>query len=428
MKLFQQMLVAGASLSLLAPLAAQADINVEGIKDYSNKSSKKFNSQTFANELAALDESVDNLEANMNAFEAGSFSDTTTMDTKVVFTIGGTDHALVQTDNSDSIKFAYTLQTNLNSSFTGDDNLYIRLKTGNHTSEFVDKSHGSYLSAGNSNGDALKVDKIWYQFPLGDRNTVWVGPKIESYYMHGTSPSIYQPVTKQFTLGGNGDAYGASTTQGAGWAFKADNGFAISSNVTSKADSSQKDAAGAYYNTGLLGENTKTSWATQVGITKPQYSASVLVNQKYNSWTDGYYESANHAPTAAQGYDGNFTAIGLRGWWRPENSGSGTPSISLGYDTTSYSGAAASTDNATAWFAGLTWQDSFNANDKIGIAFGQPTTNEDETVDPFAYEAYYQFQVNDSVTMTPTIYGGSDRKGSAGSDVFGAVLNTTFKF
>ena len=157
MKLFQQMLVAGASLSLLAPLAAQADINVEGIKDYSNKSSKKFNSESFANELAVLDESVDNLEVKMNEFEAASFSDTTTMDTKVVFTVGGTDHAKVQADETDNVRFAYTMQTNLNSSFTGDDNLYIRLKTGNHTGEFVDKTHGTYLSAGNSNGDALKV-------------------------------------------------------------------------------------------------------------------------------------------------------------------------------------------------------------------------------------------------------------------------------
>ena len=427
------MLVAGASLSLIAPLAAQADINVEGIKDYSNKSSKKFNSESFANELAVLDESVDNLEVKMNAFEAASFSDTTTMDTKVVFTVGGTDHSLIQNDNEDSVKFAYTLQSNLNTSFTGDDNLYIRLKTGNHTGKFVNKDYGTYLSAGNSNGDALKVDKIWYQFPLGDRNTVWVGPKIENYYMHGTSPSIYQPVTKQFTLGGNGEAYGASTSQGAGWAFKADNGFAVSTNIVSKSDSSCKTPisatcqtdSGSYYNTGLLGKQTKTSWATQVGITKPQYSASVLVNQKYNGWSDSYFHSKQHGPSAS---DGNYSAIGLRGWWRPLDSGSATPSVSLGYDTTSYSGAPAASDNSTAWFAGLTWEDSFTANDKIGIAFGQPTTNEDETTDPFAYEAYYQFQVNDSVTMTPTVFGGTDRNGTAGGDVFGALVNTTFKF
>jgi len=43
MKLFQQMLVAGAALSLIAPIAAQAnDINIEGMNSYSrSKSSSK---------------------------------------------------------------------------------------------------------------------------------------------------------------------------------------------------------------------------------------------------------------------------------------------------------------------------------------------------------------------------------------------------
>ena len=55
MKLFQQMLVAGASLSLLTPVVAQAsDINIEEMNDYvrSSKSSKKFSSKTFINEVS----------------------------------------------------------------------------------------------------------------------------------------------------------------------------------------------------------------------------------------------------------------------------------------------------------------------------------------------------------------------------------------
>ena len=70
----------------------------------------------------------------------------------------------------------------------------------------------------------------------------------------------------------------------------------------------------------------------------------------------------------------------------------------------------------------------FQADDRIGLAFGQPTTNEDETVTPFAYELYYSFKANDSVTITPTVFGGTDRNGTADDDVFGAVLETTFKF
>ena len=72
--------------------------------------------------------------------------------------------------------------------------------------------------------------------------------------------------------------------------------------------------------------------------------------------------------------------------------------------------------------------DIFQADDKIGLAFGQPTSNEDAANDPFAYEAYYSFKPNDSVTVKPAIFGGSDRNGTAGADIFGALLETTFKF
>jgi hypothetical protein len=433
MKLFQQMLVATASVGLIAPIAAQASdvLNIEGMNNYksSNSSAKRFSSETFVNEvneeLATIKGRVDGLEARQNNFEAGSFSDTTTLDGKAIFTIGAVDYSLASETATEAAQAKYTYQMNLNSSFTGDDNLYVRIKSGNHTDWSVTKTYGTYLKSGNGNKDVLKVDKIWYEFPVGDKNTVWVGPKIENYYMHGTTPSIYQPVTKQFTLGGNGEAYGASTDTGAGWAYKADNGFAISSNIGTKSNTSQ-EVSEVYYNTGLLTNETKTSWASQVGYTKPNYSVSALLNVKSNGWSDTYYHASGHAGDAVSG--SNFTSIGLRGWWRPEATGTATPSISLGFDTTEYDTASSNQSNSSAWFAGLNWQDMFQADDKIGLAFGQPTTNESTTTDPFAYELYYAYKANDSVTITPAVFGGTDRSGAAGSDVFGAVLETTFKF
>ena len=57
MKLFQQMLVAGASMSLLAPIAAQASdvVNLEEMSSYSrsnNKQSSRLDSKTFINEVS----------------------------------------------------------------------------------------------------------------------------------------------------------------------------------------------------------------------------------------------------------------------------------------------------------------------------------------------------------------------------------------
>ena len=54
---------------------------------------------------------------------------------------------------------------------------------------------------------------------------------------------------------------------------------------------------------------------------------------------------------------------------------------------------------------------------------------ENDEVDPFLYEAYYEFKVNDSITLTPTIFGGVYENASdVETDMSGYVLNTTFKF
>ena len=415
------MLVASAAIGLIAPIGAQAnDINIEGMNNYaSSKSSSKkqqFNSKTFSNELATVNDKIDGLETQLNEFEAGGFSDTTVMDQKVVFDIGVMDFSETD-DTNETTQFAYSYRMNLNTSFTGDDNMYIRILSGNHGNWMKDSNDGGYLTSVGK-GNNLQVDKIWYSFPVGDNNTVWVGPKIENYYMHGAAPSIYKPVTKQFTLGGNGNAYGASTDTGAGWAYKGDNGFSISSNLGTKSKTTNGE-------TGLLTDESKTSWATQVGYTQPQYSVSAIVNLKYNGWSDGYLHTASADDALVTG--GNHTAIGLRGWWRPEETGTATPSVSLGYDTTQYDGVTSGTDSSDMWFVGLQWQDMFNADDKIGLALAQPTKHDDETTDPFAYELYYSYKANDSVTVTPTVFGGTDRDGGT-EDVFGAVVQTTFKF
>ncbi len=425
MKLFQQLLVATASIGLIAPIAAQASdvINLEGMNNYnrSKKSSSKryFDSKSFVKEdLATIKNSEQELEPSQNYFEAGSFSDTTTLDGKVIFTLGTINSAVDENGANlvpEAVKATYMWQGNLNTSFTGDDNLYVRLKTGNATGWQKEYTYGTYLSSSKGNGDDLKVDKIWYTFPVGD-NTFWIGPKIENYYMHGTTPSIYKPVTKQFTLGGNGAAYGASTSPGAGWAYKADNGFAISSNFATKE---------GHTSTGILTREGATSWATQVGYTKPNYSASVIVNMKYNGWADSYYTTPLGK---ARSNSADSTNIGLRAWWRPDETGNKIPSVSLGYDTSSVDGQ---TQDTNAYFVGLTWQDAFTPDDRIGLAFGQPQTRDDESVDPFAWEVYYTYQVNDSISVTPALFGGIDRGGAketGDTDLQGAVLETTFKF
>ena len=143
---------------------------------------------------------------------------------------------------------------------------------------------------------------------------------------------------------------------------------------------------------------------------------------KYNGWSDSYYTT-----TLGKARSGDSKNYGLRGWWRPEDSGTAVPSISLGYDFSSVEGQ---TQDTNAYFIGLGWQDTFTPDDRIGFAFGQPQTRDDEAVDPTAWEAYYAFKLNDSTTITSTVFGGQERKGypNVGSDFKAAVVETTFKF
>ena len=138
---------------------------------------------------------------------------------------------------------------------------------------------------------------------------------------------------------------------------------------------------------------------------------------KYNGWTDSYYKSTDGSkrPTADGGSLGDSTNIGLRGWWRPLETGTAVPEISLGYDT-SKTEASTGGDTTDAYFVGLTWQDMFTAEDRIGLAFGQPQKHEDDTVNPFLYEIYYDYKLNDSVTVTPAFFGGTS-KNSSGTEV-----------
>ena len=449
MKLFQQLLVASTAVTLIVPSVVQASdkINLDEIESYS--SSRNFDHKTFTKQLNEEIASESQLELPQNVYEAGTFSDTTTLDGKAIFAVGGLENS--SGDISEATMFQYTYQMNLNTSFTGDDNLYVRLKSGNAAGPFASKADGSYLSSTNTYGDVLKVDKIWYEFPVGEKHTFWVGPKIENYYMHGATPSIYSPTLKQFKLGGNGAAYGASTDKGAGWAYRADNGFSISSNVVSKggvtttavpdfvtipadpvtaADAvdpaiAEADIAVTVTDdtttvNGILSDQAKTNWSTQVAYTTDRYHLSALVAMKYNDWEDSYFST-----TAGKARTDGSTNYGLRGYWRPEDSGTAVPEISVGYDVSSVEDQDADTN---AYFVGLTWKDMFQASDKIGLAFGSPQSNENEAEDPFTWEAYYSFKPNDSMEVRPSLFGYTSARGTADRDYTGVVLETTFKF
>ena len=136
------------------------------------------------------------------------------------------------------------------------------------------------------------------------------------------------------------------------------------------------------------------------------------------------------------GIDGDTEGYAWRAYWRPENTGTLTPEISLGYDVKfADRPAAGAAKDASSYFLGLTWRDMIQADDRIGLGMTQPLKVDNcngncitTDVNPFIWEAYYAFKPNDSMEIRPAVFAGTDIENSVQDDVFGTVLTTSFKF
>ena len=173
--------------------------------------------------------------------------------------------------------------------------------------------------------------------------------------------------------------------------------------------------------------------------TADNYHFSATYTTQSNNWDAWhYYSTDNIDGDASPGFDADGWA--LRAWFRPDETGTAVPSVSVGYDTMSFDGTGTGKSNgyteASGYSIALNWSDMFQADDTIGIAFGAPmsgtdaktTAVKDAEVDPFLWEAYYSFRPNDSIEITPGIFGGTNVRDDKDDDLFGTILTTTFKF
>ncbi len=204
MKLFQKILIAPSALVLLTPISATA-------------SEVTMNDFAAAEELAVKNSIKDGLEAKLNNFEAGSFSETTTMSGSASFQVGAVDGSVI----TEAVTATYSYDVDLNTSFTGDDNLYVGIETGNSSSS-VDFT----LDSSGDGGDALNVTSMYYQFPLENWD-VAVGPKLDSDDLMPTTTSVYSDsfffgsqyglASNFFASQGTGGGVAVARTFDSGW-------------------------------------------------------------------------------------------------------------------------------------------------------------------------------------------------------------------
>ena len=375
MKLFKSLLVAPATLGLLAPMAATA--NEVTINDFNP-----------AEELAITNSRVDGLEARLNNFEAGSFSETTTASFSTNMYIGYEDTAATAGD--DAVVTAYDFNINLNTSFTGEDSLDISLDSGNAGVSGIDEFGGDNTTVGTSDVDGIAVDGVAYTFPIGDNTTAFVG-------FDSDGSSLF---TTACVYGGPGDMLDDCGNVNAG----------ITGGET---------AVGASYDFGnglTAAFGAQTEAGANAGAFTEESGDSFALNGAYTG--DNYGISLTYASVETATDENAFTA--LNAYYTPDGS---LPSISVGYEIGDIGGAAANADEQASFMVGLTWDEVGPGS--AGVALGHSNTNENGD-ELYQYEAYYEYPVNDSMTITPLIYT-LDAAGAA-DDTTGMMVKTSFSF
>ncbi|MCR8540479.1 MAG: porin [Prochlorococcus marinus CUG1439] len=388
MKLFKSLLIAPATLGLLAPMSATAnELNLAEVSGYSSSEEVQNISEFYPKELAVTNSRVDGLEARMNNIEAGSFSETTTASFSADFMLGAVDDTPTADtgdtgEGSQSLMGAYSFQIDLNTSFTGEDSLDISLDAGNAGSAGVAEFDGNATSS-----DSLVVDGVSYTFPVGGA-TVMVGDNTDGSALF-TTACVYGGPSNTLDDCGNVNAGITNGGAMAGAAYDFGNGFT--------------GAVGyAGPEGGIMTEESDDAYAINAAYTADNYGLSL---------TYGVVETGTEEDT--------FTAI--NGYYTPD----GFPSISVGFESGEDGSVTTSSDSLESFFVGLTWDEIGPGS--AGIAMGTKTPTVEDTDEEYMYEAYYSYPINDGMTITPLVF--IKEVSTAGSDdETGIMVKTSFSF
>jgi len=394
MKLFKSLLIAPATLGLLAPMSVTAnEFNLNDVNDYSSSEEVQNISEFNSKELAITNSRVDGLEARLNNFEAGSFSETTTATFSADMYLGSVSGGFAP---AEAVNATYSFGIALNTSFTGEDSLDVAIDAGNSgqagTAEFD----------GNGSGDGLLVDGLSYTFPLGDKTTVFVGDNTDGSLLF-TNACVYGGPSN--TLDDCGVAY-SNLNAGGGTAFGASydfgNGFTSAFGVTTEGSNAD----------GVLTEESSDAYAINAAYTADNYGVSLT----YANIEDPILGITDSS------------LWGLQAYYTPE--ADGMPSISAGYETGENEIVTIDPDvDSSHWFIGLSWDEVGPGTAGVAVGTKQHTLDIDGEAfeEMLMYEAYYSYDINDGMTITPLVFVKENAVATT-DDETGVMVKTSFAF
>lgn len=402
-------------------------------------------------ELESLKQQLDAIEIRAQALEATTFAPTTRLSVQATFVMGGNQFggsysSLINESRKTfgATTFNYDNRMVLDTSFTGNDLLRIRLRSGNfdiNTNSFggAGPTSLSQLEVAFEEGDQpgkLAVNRLYYQVPIGDF-TFTLGSRLEQDTTLAIWPTNYpkESVLDLLSFGGSIGAIDLTVGSGAGVWWQR-NGFAISASYIAVNGKDGDPGQG-----GIGTAHSGSTATVQLGYSSNQWAVAVTYAYLQNG--NGLIPYGTNYALRSFANPGNTSAVGLGGYWQPSQS-SWVPSINVGWGAnfTSYDddvNADGLVSISQAWSVGLQWDDALQPGNTIGIGFGQPTfatalvggdTPQDGN---FVWEWWYKVQLSDNITLTPALFylsrplGGDTPQGRSFHQL-GGLIKTSLRF
>ena len=343
---------------------------------------------TPAEQLAITNSRVDGLEARLNNIEAGSFSATTTAsfsaDFAVGFVDGGTRDA-TNGDTDDQVNAGYGYQIDLTTTFTQEDSLDVSLDAGSTNAT------GYTEFDLNDASETLTVDGISYTFPVAGA-TVMVGDSMDGSSLFTVACQYGTPSDTMDACGTPSAVFAGlgSATVAASYDF--DNGFSVAGGYQGEGDNTD----------GLMTQEGADAFGANVAYTTDTFGVS---------FSTAVIEDTN-------GVDDTYN--GINAYWTPD----GFPTFSAGYEKGDVGSAAGIVDGRTMYFLGAQFEEVGPGS--LGIAAGTKTATVEGSDELMMYEAFYDYPLNDSMTITPLVF--IKEFGAGTEDEFGVMAKTSFSF
>ena len=376
MKLFKSLLVAPATLGLLAPFSTFAgEANLNDISKYSDLEGIEL-SNSFLNDDSSNNLLLSGGEGLVEdtSFDGG-FSETTSASFSVDASIGAIDGD----ETTEATVFEYQYNIGLTTSFTGEDSLDVAIDSGSDAASTSDDPMGF------DTGAALSVDGVTYSFPVGGISMiVGADTDISASFTGACTYSAFSDYMGDCGTGNSLGVGGSGVTATGSYAF--DSGFSLAAGLSSTADSS----------VGILTTEGTDTYGIEAAYSADSWGVAVA-----------YVNSDNAA-------DDETTVWGVNASYTFDSTS--LPTISVGYETVD-----TGTD-ATGYFFGLTWPEVGPGSVSLGAATaGNFGDNETEYM---TYEASYSYPVNDGLTITPGVF----IEETAGDDLTGIIVKSSFAF